>query len=290
MHSIFIIIGNCQSRIYSNLIPILIPNTEAIPVWLADRSENGKIRALKAKNLIKSRASNIYVLTQHITNNSYGFFTTENIKSVFPESKIITNFYYKGLHPDLMYFRDDSDNNIKSLIGDYHSKIILQSFFEHVPVEECLKRFCYEYYIEVGLNKVKDISSFTLLDREKIVDIKFAEQFLHDSLKRLTLLTFNHPTFSTIHDYVKKIATYYHLTTVVLPETYGFNTLLTDPWWPVYDFVKRDLSITYATYNYFKGKGEFSRSYTLNYFVEHCYKIYNNISNFKKFYNKYLDN
>ena len=90
-------------------------------------------------------------------------------------------------------------------MGNYSSKITIDSFKKGLSIDECLSKYNDEYYLEKGYHKIWDKSALALKERDNNCDIGFAEEFLELTRKEHTMLTFNHPKISVLFSYLEKI-------------------------------------------------------------------------------------
>ena len=185
-----------------------------------------------------------------------------------------TNIYFTGLHPDATYI-GGMGKRFLSPIGDYHSRIIYLSFVKNLSINDCLKKFSPETYLNLGYYKQWNISADELFTRDLACDIKFAEDFLQLVTNNLSLLTFNHPTPVIFNALANKMLNFLNLSSLGIPIESQPNFLATNSFWPIYDKLNLENKLNYTTPFLFKAADTFGKKIlSLEQFVTESYNMY----------------
>lgn len=107
---------------------------------------------------------------------------------------------FAALHPDLTYLRDP---HLKSPVGDYHSRIVVDSFLAGMTEEQCIARFGRQEYVRMGFEDIARKAISKLHKNDASVDIKIADFVLENMKDKEILYTVNHPT-QILNGYIAK--------------------------------------------------------------------------------------
>ncbi|MGV6874023.1 WcbI family polysaccharide biosynthesis putative acetyltransferase [Pseudochelatococcus sp. B33] len=98
---------------------------------------------------------------------------------------------FAALHPDLVYLRGPEP---RSPVGDYHSRIVVDSFLAGMTEEQCTARFNKQEYVRMGFEDIAQKAISKLRKNDTSVDVKIADFVLENMKDREILYTSNHPT------------------------------------------------------------------------------------------------
>lgn len=99
--------------------------------------------------------------------------------------------FFEALHPDLTYGEPDSP---KSAVGDYHSRIVVDSFHAGLTEGQCLARFNAAEYRRMGFEAIAAAAIDKLHAKDRDVDIGIADLVLGRMKDVPLFYTVNHPT------------------------------------------------------------------------------------------------
>lgn len=284
-----VVIGNCQARPIAKILSLLNKNIEVTSVAIV--------------HLLKSEEASSYlplfedadlIITQLIADNyPCDFVRTSALKKAYNEKIIaIVNLYYSGYSPDLMYIRDSSQGTLKSPLGEYHSKTILESYKEGLSVEETITRYNdIEYnknhYFGIAAQSLEELKS-----RELLVDIKITDLIEENLSKERLFFIFNHPSMSLLVQMTIRILEEAKIKINNLENLKSYKEPLDKIIVPVNVYAKKLLNIEFKNIDYFKGVecsvetngggksmitiGE-SKNYTLEEIVKKYYEVYGNV-------------
>lgn len=185
-----------------------------------------------------------------------------------------TNIHFSGLHPDITYL-GGMGSRVVSALGDYHSKICLLAFKKGYSIDQCEKLFNHSTYHRLDFYNEWNVSERELLNRDTLLDIKFAQEFLIMSRSENTLYTFNHPLGFVFHRFLEKIYQALDIQFPKFPNSFFYNFLANDVWWPVYPEISefhqstKSMSMSFKAPDHLGGK-----LYNLNQFISSCYRLY----------------
>lgn len=203
---------------------------------------------------------------------------TDSARLRFKNILSFTNIYFTGYHPDCCYL-GGMGCRVVSPLGDYHSKLCYLAFAKGYNASECLNLFRPDVFERLGYYDEWKKSSHDLLQRDKNIDIKFAETFLTLSEKFLTLLTFNHPTALSFLKLSELIITSIGLQNLSLAEEAYPNFLYSNAVWPIYPGLNiiGDVSDR-ANYNFKSPDNIGKKIYSLGEFIVKSYANYTSVS------------
>lgn len=195
-----LLIGNCQIIALANLFKF---KTDKIRVTKFVVHEDKVSEQLLSKEVARSD----FVISQKISSN-FKSLNTENLQKIAGEKLIIIhNLYYLGYHPDWCYLPLINGIRLKSPIGDYHNKTVLDGFTNNLTINEIKENLNSESFNSRYYNGLAEASILELETREKGIDIKMVET-LKEKIKTSTTAlfhTFNHPCKLLLNDEANKI-------------------------------------------------------------------------------------
>ena len=195
-----LLIGNCQIIALANLFKF---KTSKIRVTKFVVHEDKVSEQLLSKEVAKSD----FVISQKISSN-FKSLSTEKLQEIAGEKLIlIHNLYYLGYHPDWCYLPLINGIRLKSPIGDYHNKTVLDGFINNLTIDEIKGNINSESFNSRYYNGLADTSILELEKRENDIDIKMVETLkerISTSSKAL-FHTFNHPSKLLLNDEANKI-------------------------------------------------------------------------------------
>lgn len=188
-----------------------------------------------------------FILTQELLNEvQFKNFSTQKLHSLVPDKVIIfPNIYFRGLHPDLVYF----SGYVKQ---DYHSSIALKMHYEEITSEivdfnKNCKSFA-EYFCQIKKDAIFRDSFLELKMRNERWNIQIFDFFSDRLTISPLLLTINHPTRLLILEIVKRILAYLDINSedICLPSSEFITTALDlGPVWPIYDEIRHYFGLRY---------------------------------------------
>ena len=266
------VIGNCQVHNLSFYLNYFSNEIRSIPIEI-NILKNLNQRKIDEYQKEITENKNLIILIQNIVNNKFNFFTTKNIKDIAAGSVFtITNFYFKGLHPDISYI-GPQENRIQSANGPYNSNIVYNSYLNGLSINECLDQFNYDNFNSLNYFKIYQESYNELLQRDTNINIPFAFEFLEYINEYDCLYTINHPKAIIANKYAQKILNNLN---ILLRSNINYDFLSYDylarlPWNAVYDDISKYFNLKYHVNNLFYYNNIF---YNLSEFVSESYKLY----------------
>jgi len=233
--------------------------------------DNEKIVIQKLYNNISGNT----IVFSFVINEKLADIATTKLKMVLGE-KLVTfsNIRFDGLHPDMTYIGPFGARR-QGFFGDYHSKLVISSFFNGLSERDCARLFDPIIYDKLGYFQEFSNSSRILLERDGYCDVKFAGTFLSMLAKVPSLYSFNHPTGVIFNALCSKLCSYADLKFVNFPIEFCLNELANSYVWPIFDCIAESNNLKYRMPNYFISPQSFvSRSLTLNEFISGCYTSY----------------
>lgn len=267
-----LIIGNCQTQPISEWIRL---HAEIGKVWTLPIHLYGTeiFKKFEHDFLLAVESESITILSQHLSSD-FGAYSTERMRSRFSRFFTFSNIHFNGLHPDITYLGDLGER-AASPLGDYHSKIILDSYVNGLSEAACRERFSNNTYDSIGYYEEYNRSATELLIRDEANDIRFAKTFLDLVSKRFCMYSINHPAgtvFSAIADEILDFLGFYKL---MYPYGMGFDFLSESQWWPIYPEIVSHHNLPYSTPLIFKqSKRDGGKSLTLDSFIGESYVFY----------------
>lgn len=250
MEKIFVI-GNCQSAPLAQYLSYHIPNITVLPIDIANGS--GQISEENKKFILDV---NSIVLTQPLRAKSFSWLATEELKKVKKNNVYtITNFHFSGLYPDIIYV-GSMGKRLHSATGDYNSNIVLKSFLEGLNTKDCIKKFNYQTYCELGYFEKWEFAETELIERDKNVDIKFAKKFLDIIEEKGCMFSINHPTDYIFNEYAIEIAKFLGFSPRQYPSDMFTNSLGASPWNAIYSEIAEYHHIKWKYINKYRSLGK----------------------------------
>ncbi len=222
-----------------------------------------------------NKLSDHTVVFSFVIGDNLSDISTNKLKMILGE-KLVTfsNIRFDGLHPDMTYIGPFGARR-QGFFSDYHSKLVISSFFSGRSERDCARLFDPIVYDKLGYFSAFSNSSQILLERDKYCDVKFAGNFLSMLANVPSLYSFNHPTGAVFLAMCSKFCSYADLKFVNVPNEFGLNELSNSYVWPIFDCIAERNNLKYRTPDYFIGSQSFvSRSLTLNEFISGCYAAY----------------
>ncbi|QDG39807.1 hypothetical protein FJN14_15650 [Alteromonas mediterranea] len=226
------IIANCQTQAISNYMRIISGCSEIVNVPAHLLGSEQYCKALtKLKDLVNDGSAIIFTFN---LGERFGEIATQKIKAT-AKAKVftITNLFFAGFHPDITYL-GSMGKRILSPLGDYHSKIVLNSFTSGFSEEETIALFNEKTYKDLGFFEEYNKSKNELLARDKFSDIQFGEEFLQLVSSKPSLYTMNHPTPDVLYKFTCRLCEHAGITYSEFPPDFFNNYLSNAAWWPVY--------------------------------------------------------
>ncbi|NKF49424.1 hypothetical protein G3R49_02360 [Shewanella sp. WXL01] len=196
----FVIIGNCQATVVANFIQ--------------ERAESLVARQVISAHLYKNHDDSLYksldevdfIITQNVDDKFEGINTKEILSRYGNKTVRYLNLFYEGYHPDWCYFPVLNGVRLKSPVGDYHNRTVIETFIEGGSERQAIERyfdieFNRQSYFSVGERSIAE-----LRNREQEVDIKMTdviEQGVQDG--EMLFHTFNHPSSKLLNIQVGRI-------------------------------------------------------------------------------------
>lgn len=256
-----LVLGNCQGP---NLARALSATTDAsvfgVEVMLYHKDPDYFEEAIDGADLIVAPR----------LGEDWGSIGTQALLARRPNDVVTYSLlYFDGLQPDMTYWGVRQDR-VQSPFGDYHSKIILRSFFKGYSVERCLQEFNEDIFGELGFWDAAEKSLAEMRAREVDTDIRCAD-FLEGAMRKEPCFhTMNHPRQTMFTHLAFAVCEYFGLKTFGTP-LYGYNALSGDVIWPVYrEIAERHRCWFMDDQRYWRA----SHVMTREEFVWRSYKIY----------------
>jgi hypothetical protein len=272
------VIGNCQARPIARLLKDVYKNvdisTVAIVHLLKEHEKDEYMRFFRESD---------FILTQNIADNyPCSFIRTSYITECFG-SKVLKfhNLYYRGYNPELTYIRLKGKGTLKGPLGDYHHKILLDSWRENLKIDEAIFRVKSYDHWESKFSMVHQQSLSELISREKNLDITIVQEIEEWLSDERLFFTFNHPSLKLIYMQTLKIASKMQLEKncefVFNPNNEPLNQLIA----PISNYVKNQLKIRFDESETFKAlerniDGSYTKLkyYSLDMIANEYYELY----------------
>ncbi|WP_108663809.1 WcbI family polysaccharide biosynthesis putative acetyltransferase [Acuticoccus kandeliae] len=196
----------------------------------------------------------------------------EALRDRFGEKLVlVTNLHYRGLTPDCCYVGSRASRVPGPL--PYHSVVILDSFKRGHSVDECVSRFSFEGFDELGLFSIHSEAIAELKAREEDMPVKsvpLIERFY--KTKRL-FYTMNHPSIFMISRYMHQILMHIdakprRTDVTAMPDRLYHHQVL-----PIFDFVAERFGLTFRETQLYKQASDF---FSLRSIVHSFYESYAN--------------
>lgn len=209
---------------------------------------------------------------------AWGGLQTSRLRSVYADRLYsFTNVHFSGLHPDITYL-GVMGARVPSVMGDYHSRLILFCFVNGLSVQDCVDLFRGDIYQRLGYFDAFSLAQSELLRRDEFCDVPFGERFLQDTRRRLTLYTVNHPTNAVLSQLVDEVMRKAGLQTIDFPAEYLPHSLSENYIWPIYPEISEHHALPYQTPFFFLKQGaDVGRVLDLQDLVQSAYQAYSGI-------------
>lgn len=234
------VVANCQAPFIASALELLNPSIKATNL-VAFQAKRDKVDVY-AEQIAKSDVVLHFDIKQ-------GFLCppleTANVRAAAGKrAHTITNLYFAGLHPDLVYV-GGMNKRLVGPFGDYHSKIALISYLKGVPAVEAAALLQNDRAVEtMGYGSVFAASSAELRQRDTANFIPYADRFLSQVAgDRLALYTFNHPAAWVIVDFARFILQTLGIPHEDIPSEVVPAWLLNGPVLPILKSVKAQLGL-----------------------------------------------
>jgi hypothetical protein len=251
-----VVISNCQAQPLKHTLSLLCKGLlfDNLSVHLLGHDRDREI----ADFVSRAQAQYDIVVSVGLSDD-WGPLAADRIRDTFAGKAVtlISNLYYTGLHPDIVYIGGMSQR-LPGPLGDYHSRVALTGFLRGLPVETIRQMYTASIYERLGFFQAHAHSIAELTSREERHDVTVVpliESMLRD---RPLFMSVNHPTSHLIWAYGQKIAR--HLAdhhAVRLSHWAGgpdqmVNHLGNASVFPVYPEIGAYLGVTYPTSYSFK--------------------------------------
>lgn len=210
-----------------------------------------------------------FVISAPLTDR-WGVFSQSSLKSKYP-TKVLTYHrpFFEALHPDCTYL--DGLGGGRSPVGDYHSRIVVDSFIRGLSKEACLERFQRSSYEEMGFPGIADRAIKKLWEKDEVVDIKIADWVL-DQMRDVELFyTINHPTPVFFQYIAKSFLLKVGLSFRDVSPSLVPTVLSAGPIWPIYRDWGDMLGVSFSTGDMFWNN---NYAMSLEEFVTRAYCLY----------------
>ena len=251
-----VVISNCQAQPLKHTLSLLCKGLlfENLSVHLLGPDREREI----AEFVSRARAQYDIIVSVGLSDD-WGPLAVDRIRETFAGKAVtlISNLYYTGLHPDIVYIGGMSQR-LPGPLGDYHSRVALTGFLRGYPVEAIRQMYTASIYERLGFFQAHARSIAELGSREEqhdVAAVPLIEAMVRD---RPLFMSVNHPTSHLIWAYGQKIAAY-------LADRHGVqlshwaggpdqmvNHLGNASVFPVYPEIGAYLGVTYPTSYSFK--------------------------------------
>lgn len=186
----------------------------------------------------------------------------------------LTNIHFGGLHPDATYV-GELDGRVASPLGDYHSRIAVAAFLAGLGSDACEALYSDETYERAGYFYEFEKAANELRARDRLVDVKLAEEFLGFVIARPSLYTLNHPVPWVFQWIAEKLCGFIGLESRGVPDEMLPNYLSGGAWWPIDDCIARFHKLGYQGCDrYRQPEARGGAFLTRQQFVRRCYGLY----------------
>jgi hypothetical protein len=200
------------------------------------------------KNLIQDPEA---VVLSVVCDPKFNEYETTTLKKTLAHVHTLTKLSFSGLHPDAIRLGNES-RHIPSVLGEYHSKIILHSFLSGLPQAACRARFCADEYERLGYFQAFAKAATSLRKNDQGLDIRVAEAFLGMIQHTPALHAPHYPTAAAIQEMSLKIASFLGLAAWRYPIGFLDYKNTSGAWWPVYNEIAEKHGLKYRTPQIFR--------------------------------------
>ena len=180
-----VVISSCQGPALARVIGALAD--VSVFACAVAKTRNAAL----AHHVLRMMEAADHILIANLT-SAWGQFSRANLKARFGDKVVVYHRpFFEAFHPDLAYGEPDGP---KSAVGDYHSRIVVDSFQRGLDEDRCAARFTADEYRRMGFEQIA-AKAFEKLEKKDLdVDIGIAD-LVRDNMRRVPLFyTVNHPT------------------------------------------------------------------------------------------------
>ncbi|MCJ8143798.1 WcbI family polysaccharide biosynthesis putative acetyltransferase [Ancylobacter sp. A5.8] len=216
------------------------------------------------------------IIITHRLSELFGSISTARLKERYSSSKKIythTAIHFSGDHPDLVYL-GTMGKRVQSPIGDYHSRIALQSFIAGLDEASCLAAFNEQTFAKLGYFEAAEESFREWERREEDADLRscaFAREIWRDEQ---LMMTVNHPRGRLLKHVSDEFLRAEGLPVRDYDHELTPNLLVNGPIWPVHPVLMQHHGKTHPTPSLMWNRG---RALSHDDFVRDSYAIYRRI-------------
>ncbi|GFK95705.1 hypothetical protein NNJEOMEG_03573 [Fundidesulfovibrio magnetotacticus] len=125
---------------------------------------------------------------------------TNVAKGIAQSTIVFPTFHFTGYFPDMVTLKTDDATPRNAPLTNYHSALIVTSYFDGVTPEDCAKRLTSGDWIERGYRTYLSSLFEELYHRERHWDVKFTDNLYKSYKSGILFHTFNHPNACLLHD------------------------------------------------------------------------------------------
>ncbi|OYU48748.1 MAG: hypothetical protein CFE31_09915 [Rhizobiales bacterium PAR1] len=162
--------------------------------------------------------------------------------------------FFDGIHPDIVYW-GGMGQRVASGAGDYHSRLVLNSYFAEKSEKECLDILNVNTYQNIGYFDEFDHSFKEMERREQGCDIAFRPFLLENIRQKNCFLTVNHPTQLFLNHMSAEICRYFDIDFQKTDYNAVHSTLAAGPQWPIVPEIIEHFNLAYSNGNSFQIQG-----------------------------------
>lgn len=195
-----LLVGNCQVIALANLLKFKSTKLRVKHIVVHEDKVSNNCLAKEVDN-------SDFVISQKIS-NSFNNLSTENLKGIAGEKLIlIHNLYYDGYHPDWCYLPVIKGVRLKSPIGDYHNKTVIDGFSKNLSALTIKENINSKKFNSLHYTGSAETSISEMEKREHDIDIKMVESLKNKigTSTKLLFYTFNHPCKLLLNEETNKI-------------------------------------------------------------------------------------
>ncbi len=266
-----LILGNCQAESAALAWGALRPqdNVAFFEVHLLI----GKLEA--PANLRRFAELADIIISQPISNDfPIEDVRTSSLKRYKAQVVTIPSFYFRGLQPDIIYV-GRLGTRVRSPMGDYNSRIVLQSFLNQEQPEVAAAKFTAStIYEQNGYFDVFDQSLDELARRDKGCNVSAADILQRYLVEQPCLYTINHPMNTLVKDLIISVFRLIEISYNDVHSDFIPPSLSRGPFWPTPSPIIEKLSLRYSAGKFLKTDFGGSRILTFDEFIGECYQTY----------------
>lgn len=273
-----LVIANCQATSLAQMLSLYCPDITF------DLFTVHTTTSQKTKEFLDAKAHLYQIVISFDLSANFVHLDRASLPASFPNARVyfITNLYFAGLHPDLTYIGDLSQR-CQGALGDYHSKIALFGFMNHMSASAAVDFFVESVFEKAGYFNEFEQSRKRLKDVDAKSDIGVYDVFTEHLPKMPLLLSVNHPTSAYFYLYAGRIADRLQQDLGIRRQPllwhphYYPNLLAASAIFPVYPPIVTRYGLSYKGSYLFKShdlKTEFGKTYRLPDFVDSEYSAF----------------